>query len=206
MWHWCASVPNVFYTQICHTIKSNRKLKSFLICILETLSILSPDHSPVSTLILFWGPQTQNLQMLLVQSVKHKHRKKYEVPERVHIWGQIWTPVFIIRTIMGVMGCGGGAGTPPVAPQDRSMGEGNLVSQSWARRLPFSSSIAPSGWRTIQDTPGRGVLRVSVLEISVPAGIVIWGRVLVVLRKAIKVTGVSRACNLIGAWAEEMGC
>ncbi len=30
---------------------------------------------------------------------------------------------------------------PPVAPQDRSVGEGNLVSQSWARRLPFSSLL-----------------------------------------------------------------
>lgn len=50
----------------------------------------------------------------------------------------IWTPVFLIRTVVG---CGRGDEMPPVAPQDRSVGEGNLVSQSWARRLPFSSLL-----------------------------------------------------------------
>lgn len=154
----------MYFTHKYVTIKSNRKLKSFLICILEILSILSPDHSPVSTDSIL-RIQTHNLQMLLVQSVKHKTAQKKIW--RAHLWNTCARTGPYLRPNMnsslyyqdryGSHGCGGGAGTPLVVPQDRSMGEGNLVSQSWARRLPFSSSIAPSGWQTIQDTPGRGM-------------------------------------------------
>lgn len=80
MWHWCASVPNVFYTQLCQSIKSKCKLKSWLKCILETLSMPSPDHSPVSIYDSILKTPDTKLQMLCVQSVKHKtaqEKKKY---------------------------------------------------------------------------------------------------------------------------------
>lgn len=168
-------------------------------------------------MILFWRPQTQNCKCCVCNRSNIKqHRKKkiyegliYEtsVPVWVHIWGQIWTPVFMIRTVMWVMGCGGELGRPQWHRRTEAWAKatwchraGQGVFQSPLRSHPQADeSHVP--WR-----PGRGMLRVSVLEISVPAGIVIWGRVLVVLRKAIKVTGVSRACNLIGTWVEEMGC
>lgn len=147
---------------IVHTNMSQLKVTTnFLICILETLSILSPDHSPVSTDSLL---RTQT-QMLLVQSVRHKTAQKKIW--RAHLWNTCARTGPYLRPNMnsslyyqdsyGSHGVRRGSWTPLVVPQDRSMGEGNLVSQSWARRLPFSSSIAPSGWQTIQDTPGRGM-------------------------------------------------
>lgn len=77
---------------------------------------------------------------------------------------------------------------------------------TWCHRAGLDVFHSSLRWQTTRDTPGQGMLQVSFLEISVPAGIVIWRRILIVLRKAIKVTGVSRACNLIGVWTEETGC
>lgn len=90
-----------------------------------------------------------------------------------------------------------GAAAPPVASHDgSSVDEGISVSQIQTLSLVFCPPrTQPSGRPTAWDAPGSALPR-SVLEIGVPARVVIWGWIFVIFRKTIKVTGVGRGSDL----------